>query len=130
MKNFTIRVRNGFYLGDLCYVLADDVYDGIWGEQYKYKDGAYVDPATNSEFAMVGTAWGDGCFYGTDRQSYPVDAGIIGVCDAKLVKKSNVCLGRIIQDYSGKVRLSYENGTITIAWGDEFEHQISIETDA
>ena len=30
-KSFKINVKNGFYIGDLCYALDKKVYDEDWG---------------------------------------------------------------------------------------------------
>lgn len=27
----TIKSDKGFYVGDICYALAEDVYHGVWG---------------------------------------------------------------------------------------------------
>ena len=124
-KSFTITVPNGFYVGDLCYALSDEVYDKVWGNTYGFEDGAYKDPTTGLEFAMVGTAYGDGYYSGTDGQDYPVDAGIIGVCALELVQKPVKNLGRLVYGYSGRVTLTYKKGSIIVDCGD---HNITIET--
>ena len=64
-KSFKINVKNGFYIGDLCYALNEKVYDEVWGGN-NYEDGQYVDPETKAEFAMVGTAYGDGEYESSD----------------------------------------------------------------
>lgn len=117
MDKFTINVKNGFYVGDLCYALSDEVYHGVWGAN-NYEIGKYE--YDGKEFAMVNTAYGDGCYLGSDLREYPVDAGIIGICDAELAKKDFGNLGRIIQ-YSGEVTIAYDDvsGTIYISYGDE-----------
>lgn len=117
-ESFTINVENGLYIGDLCYALENKVYHEIWGEQSNYKDGAYKDPETGLEFAMVGTAYGDGEYAGDDGNYYPVDAGIIGICDRKLATKYGNMekYGRIVQDVKGKVTISYDDGDIKVEW--------------
>ena len=121
MKNnesFKIEVKNGFYIGDLCYALNEKVYDEVWGGN-DYEDGQYVDPKTKAEFAMVQTATGDG-EYGSDEEDlvFPVDAGIIGIADLSLCDQ-DTSLGKVVPDYSGIVFIDYDRGTITISWGDE-----------
>ena len=64
-----------YFIGDICYALPDDKYDSIWGDKYKYQDGVY------EGFAVHGTAYGDGEYYGSDGVSYSVDAGVIGIVD-------------------------------------------------
>ena len=113
-KSFKINVKNGFYIGDLCYALNKKVYDEVWGS-HNYKDGQYTDPETKAEFAMVGTAYGDGEYDSSDGVTFPVDAGIIGVADLAICD-GDTSLGKVVPDYSGTVLIRYENGTITVSW--------------
>ena len=69
-----------YYIGDLCYVMADEewldicditiqgtrVIDG----EFQLKDGR--------RFAMYSTAYGDGVYYDEYGHSYSVDSGSIG----------------------------------------------------
>ena len=113
-KSFKINVKNGFYIGDLCYALDEKVYDEVWGGN-DYEDGQYTDPETKAEFAMVGTAYGDGEYESSDGVTFPVDAGIIGVADLAICD-GDTSLGKVVPDYSGTVLIRYENGTITVSW--------------
>lgn len=84
----TIKSNKGFYIGDICYVLNDDIYDGIWGKIGQYQDGEYATGGGN-KFAMASTAYGDGC-YGDDYGNvYGVDAGVLGLVPLELVAKRN-----------------------------------------
>lgn len=130
MKNeiFSINVKNGLYVGDLCYVLDDSVYYGIWGKA-NYKNGSYVDSTTGLEFAMVNTCYGDGDYYDNDGYGYSVDAGIIGICDTGLCTKgSGDYYGRLLQ-VKGEVTIEYENGDIYITPKDTRYNPITIQTD-
>ena len=113
-KSFKINVKNGFYIGDLCYALNEKVYDEVWGGN-NYEEGQYTDPETKAEFAMVGTTYGDGEYESSDGITFPVDAGIIGVADLA-VCDGNTSFGKVVPDYSGTVLIRYENGTITVSW--------------
>ena len=113
-KSFKINVKNGFYIGDLCYALNKKIYDEVWGGN-NYEDGQYADPETKAEFAMVGTAYGDGEYESSDGITFPVDAGIIGVADLAICD-GNTSFGKVVPDYSGTVLIRYENGTITVSW--------------
>ena len=113
-KSFKINVKNGFYIGDLCYALDKKVYDEVWGGN-NYEDGKYADPETKAEFAMVGTAYGDGEYESSDGVTFPVDAGIIGVADLAICD-GNTSFGKVVPNYSGTVLIRYENGTITVSW--------------
>ena len=126
-KEFKIEVSNGLYIGDLCYALSNKVYDKVWGAN-DYKDGSYVEPDSKLQFAMVGTAYGDGCYEGSDGVDYPVDAGIIGICDMGLVEKNITGLGRIIANVEGEVFIKYDNGDIIITWNNG-NKEVLIKTD-
>ena len=121
-KSFKINVKNGFYIGDLCYALNEKVYDEVWGGN-NYEDGQYVDPETKAEFAMVGTAYGDGEYESSEEGLYfPVDAGIIGIADLSICGK-DTSLGKAVPDYSGIVFIEYNDGTITVSWGKDADHK-------
>ena len=113
-KSFKINVKNGFYIGDLCYALNKKIYDEVWGGN-NYEDGQYTDPETKAEFAMVGTAYGDGEYESSDGVTFPVDAGIIGVADLAICD-GDTSFGKVVPNYSGTVLIRYENGTITVSW--------------
>ena len=127
-KSFKINVKNGFYIGDLCYALDKKVYDEVWGGN-NYEDGQYADPETKAEFAMVGTAFGDGEYDSSEAGlSFPVDAGIIGIADLAICD-GDTSLGKVVPDYSGIVFIEYNDGTITVSWGDKDNHnEIDIYT--
>ena len=121
-RSFKINVKNGFYIGDLCYTLDEKVYDEVWGGN-NYEDGQYVDPETKAEFAMVGTAYGDGEYESSEEGLYfPVDAGIIGIADLSICGK-DTSLGKAVPDYSGIVFIEYNDGTITVSWGKDADHK-------
>ena len=126
-KSFKINVKNGFYIGDLCYALNEKIYDEVWGGN-NYEDGQYTDPETKAEFAMVGTAYGDGEYESDVGTFFPVDAGIIGVADLSICDK-DTSFGKVVPDYSGIVYIEYNDGTITVSWGDDANHkEINIYT--
>ena len=66
-----------YFIGDICYAMPDEKYGRVWGDKYDYDDGFYE----KEGFAVHGTAFGDGCFDGTDGRSYSVDAGVLGIVD-------------------------------------------------
>lgn len=121
---FKINVKNGLYIGDICYALDEKTYHEVWGGA-DYEDGAYTDPKTGLEFAVVSTAYGDGCYDG-----FLVDAGNIGIVDLGLCTKSPASeldhwCGQVLSDFVGTARISYDDGTITVEAGDFY---IEIET--
>ena len=133
-KSFKINVKNGFYIGDLCYALNEKVYDEVWGGN-NYEEGQYADPETKAEFAMVGTAYGDGEYESSEEGlSFPVDAGIIGIADLAIctkdpLRKKDISCGKVVPDYSGIVFIEYNDGTITVSWGKDADYnEIDIYT--
>jgi hypothetical protein len=77
--------KGTYFVGDPCYAIAEKKWD-------KFVDAIYEgDPKGHelNEFEGVplfcaGTAFGDGCFEGTDKEVYGVDAGLIGCVPKKL----------------------------------------------
>ena len=117
---FPIDSKTSFYLGDICYALKDEIYDDVWGKQYKYADGSFDVQDTGLKFAVVGTAFGDGEYDSKSGFSYPVDAGVIGIvpvelCDEKKLERvRSLDLGRVI-DKPGYIEIEIDDeGTIFI----------------
>lgn len=84
----TIKSNKGFYIGDICYVLNDDIYDGIWGKIGQYEDGEYA-TGGGDKFAVASTAYGDGCYADDYGNVYGVDAGVLGLVPLELVAERN-----------------------------------------
>lgn len=110
----TIKCPNGFYFGDPCYALREDLYDKWieWGEEREKTEGRFCNDGKfvykGKEIMVVdSTAYGDGC-YGGIRTNYGVDAGCLAViplefCDG--TKDSFADGGWINRDYRGTVKL-------------------------
>lgn len=87
----------GFYIGDICHVLSDDVYHGVWGRQVRDGDG-WKDSGspgfqegqfTHDGFTVgvAGTAHGDGEYIDEcEIFTFPVDAGVLGIVPLELVQ--------------------------------------------
>jgi hypothetical protein len=71
-----------YYIGDPCYVMKDEFYDGVWGKKHGYESGVYN--INGVMFAVDGTAYGDGDYNGSDGKRYGVDSGTIGVVPKEL----------------------------------------------
>ena len=108
-----IKTNKGFYVGDISYVLADDVYFDFWGKQKGYADGEFE--VNGFRFAVASTAYGDGVFYDTARLIYPVDAGVIGVVPFELVAKPEGLELGAWYDIPGEAWLKSKNGIISIS---------------
>ena len=115
---------NEFWVGDPCYVLSDDIYDNIWGKEYNYQDGL-IDCGNGLSFEVHGTAYGDGCYEGSNGFMYCVDSGTIAVIPKELVvKEDGIDSGSLHKSTSGKIE--YDNGVFRI----EFDNEtLEIDTD-
>lgn len=87
----TVESTLGFYIGDICYVLSDEVYHDFWGTKKDYEDGVYELPS-GLKFAVASTAYGDGLYHDDNGNDYPVDAGVIGVVPHELIGKGHAQL--------------------------------------
>lgn len=116
-----IESDKGFYIGDPCYVLSENVYSNIWGDRYCFKDGKITDPTSGFSFAAEGTAYGDGSYFDEDNNEYSVDSGTLALIPLELVEKhKNLYLGRTIEEQGeasmdvtqGKFRFDMPSGLI------------------
>lgn len=91
-----VEVPAGKYiLGDPCYAVPDSEWmellesceffnSPIGTIRRSPKEGTFNVMETFKVVAF-GTRWGDGCYRGTDGNSYPVDAGLIGLVPVEVV---------------------------------------------
>ena len=117
----TIRSNKGFYVGDICYALSDEIYDKVWGEKYGYRDGEYE--ANGYKFAVAGTAYGDGAFMDQCYRVYGVDAGVIGVVPLELVRAEYRNGGNIFEGTTEAI-YSFANGRFNILFDNETRVEI------
>ena len=122
----TINCPNGFYFGDPCYALREDLYrEWInWGNEREKKEGRWCNDGKfvfeGKEIMLVdSTAYGDGGYPGT-RMTYGVDAGCLAVipleyCDET---KPSIDDGWINRKYSGTVRLETDGDTGSFSLSD------------
>lgn len=80
--NITVTMNtNTIFIGDICYALDNEIYQEKWGKGLNWADGE-IRAEDGSVCAVVGsTAYGDGCYEGSDGTEFCVDAGVIGVTD-------------------------------------------------
>ena len=131
-KNYVhghIKSERGFYVGDICYQLKDEFYDGLWINDYDGADG--IDEIAGYRIGVGGTAYGDGDYQGSDGKRYGVDAGVIGVVPYELCKDTDEeeigKLGRFVkakdcefEAEDGYFTFKFDDGTyITIDTRDE-----------
>ena len=121
-----VESKEGFYVGDICYALPDDIYYDVWGEA-DYDDGIYE--ANGFKFAVAATAYGDGEYQSADgKYTFGVDAGNIGVVPLELASKYDIAelrdLGAVFEN-PGTAELKADAGYFTISVPDE---EIEIDT--
>ncbi len=97
-----------YYIGDLCYALDDRLYDRVFGEDY---DSGYYSQKNNSNhmFMLSDTGIGDGCFKGTDKHEYCVDAGILGIASESVLDPEKAPYeGGKMHTFKGNVSVCFE----------------------
>lgn len=109
-----ITSEKGFYIGDVCYVLADDLYYRFWGDTCNFEDGCITDPDTGFQFAVAGTAYGDGCYADNYGNIYGVDAGVIGLVPLELVKDSDTDSDGLVIREPGSAHFEASGGKFKI----------------
>lgn len=109
----TIKCPNGFYFGDPCYALKDELYDKWldWGRENEKKTGRYDNDGkfvSEKQDIMIvdSTAYGDGC-YGGIKMCYGVDAGCLSVIPLEFCDESKNFseLGYVNREFKGSVTL-------------------------
>ena len=92
----------GVFVGDCCYILKGEIYDGIWGQKYEFADGIIRDDKGRLVMVVGNTFMGDGCYPGyasyERNGAYPgqaperkdvdfaVDAGNIAIVNMEFAK--------------------------------------------
>jgi len=81
-----------YYIGDPCYVVTDDeeweeigAQTGWFGSEpfAGYDENLFL--KKGKECWAESTAWGDGCYQGSDGGEYWVDAGLIGIVPVEAI---------------------------------------------
>lgn len=113
-----------YWVGDPCYVVPDDIYQGIWGDKYKFEDGT-IDCGNGLSFQVHGTAWGDGEYKGSNGFIYGVDAGVLAIVPMELATKERG-LDKGTRHKSSTAKLKYKDGVFNMIFDNE---TITIDTD-
>ena len=106
-----------YYIGDLCYVLGDKVYDGVFGG-FDYDSGLYTETKSGLSFLVASTAYGDGLYVSNDGKEFGVDAGIIGICPVALMAKDDG--GGHIYEFKKPVDCKFRGGIFTFESGYQY----------
>lgn len=107
----TLIKTNKLFVGDVCYCLRDDIYRGIWGDEYNYADGIIKDEDDTVISVIGSTAYGDGSYTSDKDIEYSVDAGVIGVSNLDYSDEAYVTLeklGTVVDVPSGKAAVFFE----------------------
>jgi len=121
MKDITMPAGR-YYIGDLCYVLRDEVWDevcGILSSLDRGYDGKFT-LKDGRNFVIFGTAYGDGCYNDFMGRRYFVDSGTLGCVEVP--DDFEGFKGSIIAKFDAEFPCYKENAVIT------FGH-VSIDTD-
>jgi hypothetical protein len=109
VKKFTAPAGT-YYIGDICYFLRDELYDGVFGGS-GYEPGLYTRKSDGAFFMVDRTAWGDGCYNGSDGFEYGVDAGIIGIVSRSLgPEKDEDMYGGKFHTFKNPVEIKFSGG--------------------
>jgi hypothetical protein len=118
-----------YYIGDLCYVMADEEWREICNiiiKEPHILDGEFELP-DGRRFAIYSTAYGDGTYHDQHGHAYSVDAGSIGCIrldDIKYVDNFDQFLDLgAIQEFAEPFVTGSQGGQL------QFGHVV-IETDA
>ncbi len=136
--NLTVQMdAKTVFIGDICYALDDEIYQEKWGEGLKWADGEIRTGGNGNcgpVCAVVGsTAYGDGCYKGSDGIEYGVDAGNIGVTSLAYRRRDEdhsdehlMHLGKLVDIPGGKcfVTLIDESGDFYISIEDMKHNKI------
>lgn len=80
MKDEVEMPAGRYYIGDLCYVLRDEVWDEVC--RLTISSGTCLEGkftlSDGRDFVMLGTKWGDGTYNDFMGRRYFVDSGTIG----------------------------------------------------
>ena len=100
-----------YYVGDPCYC-----FEGSWSAVLAATDFFKNETVSfNGGFvAATNTAYGDGTYDGSDGNSYPVDAGLIGVVSVSLYEETDPPFGMQRVIFGEDFTVSSEDGVIKI----------------
>lgn len=107
-----VSTKQGFYIGDVCYVLGDAVYHNMWGRLYGFEDGVFEIEGRGT-FGVAATASGDGEYGDGKGHLYGVDAGIIGIVPRELIDKDGTDCGYYWKG-SGTAHFTAQDGVFDI----------------
>ncbi len=91
-----VKVQAGtYFLGDPCYAVPQDLWMPLLESCNVYQGeavGTVSAPSGFFEVLAFGTAYGDGRYSDNKGNSYPVDAGLIGLTPVGLINESSTVM--------------------------------------
>lgn len=121
----TVTSKIGFYIGDVCYEMTDEDYNGEWHKDFTEFEGEHE--LRGHKFAIGGTAYGDGEYEDQQGHRYGVDSGTIGILPYELCKDKNPYeldrLGRFVRATSAT--FTAEDGEFDIELSTKQSYHIS-----
>lgn len=104
-----------YWVGDPCYFVPDTRWmEWLEAADYLNSPRILVAEIDGYPVAGVGTAYGDGCYPGSDGYSYGVDAGLIGVTPIEVARNvTREDLGTLVE-FDKPFVCSYTDGVIRL----------------
>ncbi len=112
-----LKSEQGFYVGDVCYALSDEDYNGEWHNDFKEFEGTHE--LRGHTFAVVNVKE-DGTYLDQKGRMYEVRGGNIGVvplelCQpplADLVNSGSIVFAKEgeFEGGDGRINISFDNG--------------------
>ncbi len=116
-----------YWVGDPCYAIDEQEDWMALLNDAEFFAEKTIAKANGMTIAAVGTAYGDGCYVGSDGFEYGVDAGLLGVVPvADWAKDPGDLMRKVTFDEPFTVSTDGENvliGSILIPTGDEDEEE-------
>lgn len=107
-----------YYIGDLCYVVKGEEWDGLvntWLDDSCLQEVMYLEDYKGGAIYCDGTHYGDGVYHDDYGNTYPVDSGSIGIISVEHPIVDSGKLERIgnlgvIETFLKDFKVSSENG--------------------
>ena len=111
--DYTAKVPPGqYWLGDPCYSVPSE----LWGplldscETFNLPIGTVTKDGQTHQVLAFGTAYGDGCYRDQFNNSFPVDAGLIGLTPVGLADGEP--FGSTLVEFKTDTKCSCRNGVL------------------
>lgn len=107
-NSFVYKLPAGtYYIGDPCYVFNDDYWSDICNKLFANEDWKNMNKIVINEtfIYMASTFYGDGEYKDQFMNSYPVDAGLLGIVPISIIQENNkISVDDIISKHLGVIK--------------------------